>query len=145
MFQRVKFLFNFFVFQHVLSIKFKKGDFHDIRTLALIHLLSPFVTYFGGDFIFALANSHETLATITPESKISPFVRVIMEFSFLMPPFITGVVGLLLCINRKLIRKLLTHCFDIEKCLISNTNFEDAVRSCLHLYLILQFLFYLFS
>lgn len=133
MFRKVKFLLKSFVFQNVLSLKFKDGKFYDSPTLSMMNLLMPFVTYICGFFINTLGCTNETVIL---ESAISPFVMFIMHLTFIMKPAITGVVSIMLYKKRFLMRKLLMKCF--QACLFLYINIEDLEKNCLYLYLILQ-------
>lgn len=136
MFCKVNFLFHLLVFQNVLSLKFKNGKFHDSPTLAVINLLTPSVSFFYGFIFFTIFEVQDIFLKVTVELETSSFVIFFMQFMFYVQPSITGVLCIMMYGQRRPIRKFLTTCYRI--CSISNTTFDDVLKSCMQLAVTLQ-------
>lgn len=130
MFQMVKFLSYIFVLQSIFSLRIENGKVKNCSLLALTNLIIPDVTYIGGFILSIIFEVYESISEISNYTEMSPFLNLAINVCFFSQPIIYG--------KRKLVASFVITCFKVSAS--SEIKFDETVKCCLKLFMILQLL-----
>lgn len=133
---KVKFLFNIFIFQSILSLTFKNQKFYVSNILAILNFILPDLTYFSSLLLFLFVDFSEIFSTLTMDFEKSHFLSFILKATTTFLPISMGTLCIMLFTKRYALRRTATICLKVA--ILSRLKFDDTVVVCIRLYLIVQ-------
>lgn len=134
---KVKFLFNFFVFQSILSLTLKNEKFYVSNILAIFNFILPDLTYFVTYLPFMFVDFPEIYSMASANSEKLNFLTFMVQSTMVIVPISMGALCITIYKQRYALWKIASICFKVATS--SKLKFDDTVEVCMRLYLIVQF------